>query len=110
VPLQKPADQLNAFFRETGSVWEWGQGVVERQWQRAGLSPGQDVPVDDYLKAVWLRRVDKAALFEELAAARGVPSRYWPKSNAIKLYLEWREDRNSACLFLSSDKIFVGAT
>lgn len=73
------ADQLNAFFRETGTVWDWGQNVVERQWQRAGLAAGHDVSVNAYLKAVRGQQVDKASWFKELAGARGVPSSYWPK-------------------------------
>jgi len=60
------ADELNAFFRESGGVWEWGRGVVERQWQRAGLQPGESVLVEDYLQAVWAKGVDKEALFDEL--------------------------------------------
>jgi hypothetical protein len=36
------ADQLNSFFREYGGVWEWGRGVVERQWKEAGLPLGPD--------------------------------------------------------------------
>lgn len=99
------ADQVNAVFRETGSVWEWGRRVVERQWHRAELPLGQDITVDDYLKAVRSRRVDKAALFEDLAAARGIPSALWPKSEAIKLDLFWNEDIQSACIFHSREEI-----
>jgi hypothetical protein len=31
------ADELNAFFRETASVSEWGDRIVERRWMAAGL-------------------------------------------------------------------------
>lgn len=67
------ADELGAFFRETVSVSEWGDRLVERHWLAAGLPLGQDVSVDDYLKAVRATVPDKVALFDELVAVRGVP-------------------------------------
>lgn len=84
------ADQLNAFFRESGSVWEWGLTVIARHWARAGLPPGTAVPVDTYLTAVDAAGVDCQALFDELVAARGIPSN-WPDFAAIPLELILRE-------------------
>ena len=99
------ADQLNAFFRESGGAWGWGKQVTERQWKRAGLPLDQHVAANDYLTAVWMKRVDKRTLFEELAAARGIPAEYWPKSEMIKLNLTWREDYDSCSLFHAVEKI-----
>jgi len=70
------ADQLDAFFRESGGVWGWGRRVVERQWRRAGLPHGHDIAIGDYLEAVWANDVDKASLFDELAAARGIHTEF----------------------------------
>jgi hypothetical protein len=67
------ADELGAFFRESVSVSEWGTEIVKRHWLTAGLPLGQDVSVKDYQNAVRATAPDKTALFDELAAARGIP-------------------------------------
>jgi len=70
------ADQLHAFFRESGSTWGWGCLVIARHWAAAGLPPGEDVSLDTYLDAVATLGIDKPALFDELVSARGIPSNW----------------------------------
>jgi hypothetical protein len=82
------ADQLSTFFRESGGVWAWGRGIVERHWHRVGLPLGEDLAVDEYLEAVWAHGVDKEALFEELVAAKGIPAN-WRQFEAVPLELVW---------------------
>lgn len=67
------SDQMSAFFRESGSVWEWGLDVIERHWKRANLPDGGAVSVDEYLCAIGAKSVSKNDCFKKLAIARGVP-------------------------------------
>ena len=83
------ADQLTAFFREAVDMGTWSRHIVDRQWQRATLPRSTDVAVDDYLDAVWSVGVDKAALFDELITARGIPLD-WRGFEDLPLELLWR--------------------
>lgn len=83
------ADQLNSHFREARSVESWGDHIIERHWNDAGLAIDHDVPTADYLSAVRANGIDKQALFEELAVARNVPPRYWPNPEVLVLTAAW---------------------
>lgn len=78
-------DQLNAFFRESGGTWGWGLGVIERHWKAAGLRAGDSVPLPKYLAAVGSLRIDKAARFDELRAARGLPDLASPPDRPVAI-------------------------
>ena len=84
------ADQIGAFFRESGGVWERGRAVIERHWRAAGLPVGAPVPLEDYLTAVQALHVDKWQLFSELASACGVPEDVLsPSSPAPSFVWSW---------------------
>jgi hypothetical protein len=85
------ADQLNTFFRESGSVWDWGVQVTERQWRHAGLPVTEAVTADAYLDAVHAKGLYMESLFRELAIARGVPIRFLPPLRIdVPLDATWR--------------------
>jgi hypothetical protein len=85
------ADQLNTFFKASGSVWDWGVQVTERQWRHAGLPSNEVVTADAYLEAVLAKGLDPELLFKELAVARGVPVHCLPQQRIdIPLNATWR--------------------
>jgi hypothetical protein len=89
------ADQLNAFFADSGSVWDWGILITERQWRHAGLPINEVVTADAYLKAVRAKGLYMELLFKELAIARGVPIRFLPPQRIdIPLNANWRFSKN----------------
>ena len=85
------ADQLSAFFADSGSVWDWGILITERQWRHAGLPINEVVTADAYLEAVLAKGLDPEVLFKELAIARGVPIHCLPQQRIdIPLNATWR--------------------